>query len=111
MGDCDARLVGTQRLHSDSSLRFVSSRRATLIRFIRLLGASIGALLGLGFVLTQENMFDRTGSAVFVIPVWVVAWTLVGFLILPYLTVVPVGRIIKGSRRCRRPSSWPRSSD
>ena len=41
-------------------------------------------------------MFDRTGSAVFVIPVWVVAWTLVGFLILPYLTVVPVGRIIKG---------------
>jgi len=66
-----------------------------LIRFIRLLGASIGALLGLGFVLTQENMFDRTGSAVFVIPVWVVAWTLVGFLILPYLTVVPVGRIIK----------------
>jgi len=50
----------------------------------------------LGFVLTQENIFDRTGSAGFLIPVWVIAWISVGFLLLPYLTVVPVGRLIAG---------------
>ena len=50
----------------------------------------------MGFVLTQENIFDRTGSAGFLIPVWVIAWISVGFLLLPYLTVVPVGRLIAG---------------
>jgi uncharacterized protein YacL len=67
-----------------------------VIRIIRLLGAALGALIGLGFVLTQENIFDRTGSAGFLIPVWVIAWISVGFLLLPYLTVVPVGRLIAG---------------
>ena len=66
-----------------------------MIRMIRLLGAALGALIGLGFVLTQENIFDRTGSAGFLIPVWVIAWISVGFLLLPYLTVVPVSRLIK----------------
>jgi uncharacterized protein YacL len=61
---------------------------------IRLLGAALGALVGLGFVLTQENIFDRTGSAGFLIPVWIIAWISVGFVLLPYLTVVPVGRLI-----------------
>ena len=50
----------------------------------------------MGFVLTQENIFDKTGSAGFLIPVWVIAWISVGFLLLPYLTVVPVGRLIAG---------------
>ena len=67
-----------------------------MIRIIRLLGAALGALIGLGFVLTQENIFDKTGSAGFLIPVWVIAWISVGFLLLPYLTVVPVGRLIAG---------------
>jgi uncharacterized protein YacL len=67
-----------------------------VIRIIRLLGAALGALIGLGFVLTQENIFDKTGSAGFLIPVWVIAWISVGFLLLPYLTVVPVGRLIAG---------------
>ena len=67
-----------------------------MIRIIRLLGAALGALIGLGFVLTQENIFDRTGSAGFLIPVWVIAWISVGFLLLPYLTVVPGGRLIAG---------------
>jgi uncharacterized protein YacL len=65
-----------------------------VIRIIRLLGAALGALVGLGFVLTQENMFEKTGSAGFLIPVWVIAWVSVGFLLLPYLTVVPAGRLI-----------------
>jgi uncharacterized protein YacL len=65
-----------------------------VIRMIRLLGAALGALVSLGFVLTQGNLFDRSGSPGFLIPVWVIAWVFVGFLLLPYLTVVPAGRLI-----------------
>jgi uncharacterized protein YacL len=67
-----------------------------VIRIIRLLGAAIGALIGLGFVLIQDPAFQKTGSAGLLVPVWVAAWISVGFLLLPYLTVVPAGRLIRG---------------
>ncbi len=67
-----------------------------MIRIIRLLGAALGALVGLAFALAEQSSFDRTGSPALLIPVWVVAWISVGFLLLPYLTVVPAGRLIRG---------------
>ncbi len=61
-----------------------------------MLGASIGALVALGFVLAEQPSFDRTGSPALLILVWIGAWVSVGFLLLPYLTVVPAGRLIRG---------------
>ena len=66
-----------------------------MIRIIRLLGAAIGALVGLTFVLTKESPFEHSASPTLIILLWVIAWVLVGFLVLPYLTVVPVGRLIR----------------
>lgn len=66
-----------------------------MVRIIRLLGAALGALVGLTFVLTEEKLFENTGSATLIIVVWVLAWISVGFLLLPYLTVVPAGRLIR----------------
>jgi uncharacterized protein YacL len=66
-----------------------------VIRIIRLLGAALGALVGLTFVLTQESSFARTGSPGPLIAVWIVAWVSVGFLLLPYLTVVPAMKLIR----------------
>jgi uncharacterized protein YacL len=63
-------------------------------RLIRLLGAAIGALIGLGFVLSQANLFDKTGAASLLILVWTAAWILVGYVLLPYMTVVPANRLI-----------------
>ena len=60
-----------------------------MIRIIRLLGAALGALIGLGFVLAQGTSFEKTGSPGLVMVIWIVAWISVGFLVLPYLTVVP----------------------
>ncbi len=59
------------------------------------MGAAIGALIGLGFVLAEETSFEKTGSPGLLIPIWVGAWILFGFLLLPYLTVVPAGRLIR----------------
>jgi uncharacterized protein YacL len=66
-----------------------------VVRIIRLLGAALGALVGLAFVLTEEKPFENTGSATLIILIWVLAWVSVGFLLLPYLTVVPAGRLIR----------------
>jgi uncharacterized protein YacL len=67
-----------------------------VVRIIRLLGAAIGALIGLSFVLTEAAMFQNTGAPGLLVPVWVAAWISVGFLLLPYLTVVPAERLIRG---------------
>ena len=67
-----------------------------MIRIIRALGAALGALLGLAFVLTEEKLFEATASPTLIVLIWVVAWVVVGFLLLPYLTVVPAGRLIRG---------------
>ena len=66
-----------------------------MIRIIRLLGAAIGALVGLTFVLTEGKPFENTASPTLIILIWVVAWISVGFLLLPYLTVVPAGRLVR----------------
>jgi uncharacterized protein YacL len=70
-------------------------KAGSLIRIIRLTGAAIGALVGLGFVLAEQPSFDRTGSPALLIPVWVAAWISVGLLLLPYLTVVPAVKLIR----------------
>ena len=66
-----------------------------MVRIIRLLGAALGALIGLTFVFADEKLFENTGSATLIILVWVLAWVSVGFLLLPYLSVVPAGRLIR----------------
>ena len=66
-----------------------------MIRIIRPLGAALGALVGLSFVLTEEKLFENTASPTLIILIWVGAWVSVGFLLLPYLTVVPAGRLIR----------------
>lgn len=65
-----------------------------MIRIIRLLGAALGALIGVTFVLAGEDLFGGTASPSLVILVWVVAWIATGYLLLPYLTVVPAGRLV-----------------
>jgi uncharacterized protein YacL len=69
-----------------------------VIRLIRLLGAALGALIGLGFVLSQSPLFDKTGAAALLILIWIAAWTLVGYILLPYMTIVPANRLIRAVR-------------
>jgi len=60
-----------------------------LIRYIRLLGAALGGLVGLVLAGMGEGLFRDAGYAGFLLAAWVVAWLVVGFAILPYLTLVP----------------------
>jgi uncharacterized protein YacL len=66
-----------------------------LIRYIRVMGALLGGSIGLVLATTGEGLFrdyDATGALV---ALWVVAWGVVGFGVLPYLTIVPATWLIR----------------
>jgi uncharacterized protein YacL len=62
------------------------------------LGAALGALIGLGFVLSQSDLFARSGAEAFLVLIWIGAWILVGYVLFPYLTVVPANKLIHAVR-------------
>jgi uncharacterized protein YacL len=66
-----------------------------LIRSIRILGAALGGLIGIVLIIQHYAEFDGgPGEAFLTIP-WVVAWTVLGFSLLPYLTVIPALAVIR----------------
>ena len=65
-----------------------------MIRYIRLLGAALGGLVGLVLATTGGGLFQDAAYAGFLLAAWVVAWVVVGFAILPYLTLVPAQWLI-----------------
>ena len=65
-----------------------------MIRNIRLLGAALGGLVGLALA-ASARLFEQSPSGGSLLAAWVVAWVVVGFAILPYLTVVPAGWLIR----------------
>jgi len=65
-----------------------------VIRNIRLLGAALGGLVGLALA-ASAHVFSESPTGGWLLAAWVVAWVVVGFAILPYLTVVPAGWLIR----------------
>ena len=65
-----------------------------MIRYLRVLGAALGGLVGLVLAGAGGDLFGDTGYAGALVATWVVAWIVVGFAILPYLTVVPATWLI-----------------
>jgi uncharacterized protein YacL len=61
-----------------------------VIRNIRLLGAALGGLVGLALA-ASLRLFEESPMGGPLLVAWVIAWIVVGFAILPYLTVVPAG--------------------
>jgi uncharacterized protein YacL len=73
-----------------------------VIRYIRVLGAALGGLIGITLarpaglvVLRPDGGLDVTSSGGLLLVPWILAWVVVGFAILPYLTVVPAARLIR----------------
>jgi uncharacterized protein YacL len=65
-----------------------------VIRNIRLLGAALGGLVGLALA-ASARLFDQATASGWLLGAWVVAWVVVGFAILPYLTVVPAVWLVR----------------
>ena len=76
-----------------------------MIRSIRLLGAALGGLTGLALARpagmlagSVEGDFNLTPSGALLLAPWILAWVVVGFALLPYLTVVPASRLFRGAQ-------------
>ncbi len=66
-----------------------------MIRSIRVLGAALGLLVGIALASSNQGLFRDAPYAGAILAGWVVAWTVVGFSIFPYLTVVPAGWLVR----------------
>jgi uncharacterized protein YacL len=66
-----------------------------LIRYIRVLGALLGGSVGLVLATTGDGLFKDYDAAGALVALWVVAWGVVGFGVLPYLTIVPATWLIR----------------
>lgn len=66
-----------------------------MIRTIRVLGAALGAFIGLGLAATVPGLFAEVAYAGFILAAWTIAWMIVGFAVLPYLTVVPAAWLVR----------------
>ena len=60
-----------------------------MIRYIRVLGAALGGFIGLALATTGDGLFRSADYSGALLAAWVVAWIVLGFALLPYLTVVP----------------------
>ncbi|MEO8273423.1 MAG: TRAM domain-containing protein [Chloroflexota bacterium] len=60
-----------------------------MIRTIRFLGAALGGLTGITFVIAQLAVFQPAPGAAVLVVAWVIAWIVLGYTLLPYLTVIP----------------------
>lgn len=70
-------------------------------RFVRVLGAIFGMLVGVQLASLDVGgraLFGETPTGNFLLAVWVLAWLVIGFLILPYLTIEPAGWLIREVR-------------
>ena len=65
-----------------------------MIRYIRVLGAALGGFTGLALATAGEGLFSATDYAGALLAPGVVAWIVLGFAILPYITVVPATWLI-----------------
>ena len=66
-----------------------------MIRYIRFLGAALGGLIGITLIVLQFAAFDAAPGSIVLELAWVVAWTVLGFALLPYLTVIPAMAALK----------------
>jgi len=66
-----------------------------MIRVIRILGAALGLLIGLALVADQGGPFRGSQYEGALIAAWLVAWAVVGFALLPYVTLVPAGWLVR----------------
>jgi uncharacterized protein YacL len=66
-----------------------------LIRSIRILGAALGGLVGIVFILQNLSAFDGAPNEALLGIGWVLAWTVLGWSLLPYLTVIPALQVVR----------------
>jgi uncharacterized protein YacL len=69
--------------------------RNALTRSIRILGAALGGLTGIVLIIQQFAVFQQAPGTEVLAMGWILAWTVMGFSLLPLLTVIPARAALK----------------
>src|SRR4029077_8518602 len=78
------RATGARLTHAAQA-----NTRQALIRYIRVLGAALGGIVGITLIIEQIAVFQGAPGEGALAVAWVIAWTVLGFSLLPHLTVIP----------------------
>jgi len=70
-----------------------------LTRSIRILGAALGGLIGIILIIEQLAVFDQAPGTELLAIGWVFAWAVVGFSVLPLLTIIPARAALASVQR------------
>jgi len=72
-----------------------------MVRFVRVTGGALGVILALSLLnmTSPSTFFEPSIEGRMLLLAWVAAWFVVGFAILPYITVEPAGRLSRGVTR------------
>ncbi|MEX1295174.1 MAG: PIN domain-containing protein [Candidatus Limnocylindrales bacterium] len=60
-----------------------------MLRFVRLLGGALGVILAITLAGYSEALSDPSTESRLTLLAWVIAWAVVGFSIMPYITISP----------------------
>ena len=88
----DARLTVPSRAATRGAAAAEDLGTQSVIRTIRILGAALGAFIGLVTATvgpSGEGLFTGSPNQGALVAAWTVSWLVLGFAILPYLTIVP----------------------
>jgi uncharacterized protein YacL len=60
-----------------------------MLRFVRLLGGALGVILAITLAGLSDSLLDQSTEGRLMLFTWIVAWAVVGFAIMPYITITP----------------------
>ena len=60
-----------------------------MLRFVRLLGGALGVILAISLAGFSDALSDPSTPSRLMLLGWIVAWAVVGFAIMPYITITP----------------------
>jgi uncharacterized protein YacL len=70
-----------------------------VIRSIRIFGAALGGLIGIVLIIQHLAVFDEAPAEAVLSIAWIVAWTVLGYSLLPYLTIIPAMAAMRSVQR------------
>ena len=66
-----------------------------MMRFIRLLGGALGVILAIVLADISDALGSGSPEGQLLLLVWIAAWGIMGFAIMPYITVVPARWLLR----------------
>jgi len=66
-----------------------------MMRFIRLLGGALGVILAIALADMSDALGAGSPEGQLLLLVWIAAWGVMGFAIMPYITVVPARWLLR----------------